>query len=565
MMRTLLIVLSICLLNVIDAHSQENNITAENATKSNSLATDTLTLASSQLADSTIIAFLDAYKCGYYYTETNYIPTIVDLESLDIETMHKCIDCYINTKQYNEALELCSIFDRKLQVSGYEGEFDGQAGECCYYLSDYSNAIAYFDKYFSQYLPDNYYRALYADALYEEGFIERAEQYSKQFLDNIALEEGLAWDKLYESKNKKIIGSLLHQYAYIQMYKGDEAKGNEYLHLAEKCGNQEAWEDLNRLEANLTFNCDIKLKPKYIRQFDEYIRKYDIKTEVNSTDKIINDEYWNVLERESPSLRLLSTALARHKIPKTLARAINEISLGEKDMNNTLSLCAPQQKGKFEESLVGDLFGDDNSLTDFRIYNASEPNAFATPYGQIYLTSGIVRRFHADHNLLLGVCAHEATHFICQHSLISKWQEYEKVRRNNIWAGIAAGLYAASMVATSVYGAVNGARYDYNHYDNIARTTLDIVDAFRLDAYYFQFKYSREQEIESDIVAYRFCESMGVGGYAYIMALQMLGDNDLYMKADRTADHPTLTYRILLLKHLHDIDTGKCMLRTYPY
>ena len=57
-----------------------------------------------------------------------------------------------------------------------------------------------------------------------------------------------------------------------------------------------------------------------------------------------------------------------------------------------------------------------------------------------------------------------------------------------------------------------------------------------------------------DGAAYRFCEAVGIGGYAYIMALQLLGDNDLYMKAGRTDDHPATAYRIGLLKYLYSIE-----------
>lgn len=557
--------MTVCLLIGFASQARETVISTDGTARTDTLDLVSPAYSNSQPADSSVLLFLESYDCGYYYRASRYIPQISILDELDVDTMHKCIQCLIITKDYDDALDLCRAFDERMMSQGKGNLFDGDMGECLYYLADYGNAKICLDRYFSEYIPDNHYYALYADVLYAEGYLDKAEQFTKRYLDNIAVDEGLTWDELPKSKQWKTVGSMLHQYAYLQMYKGDEVNGSKFLNQAAKCGNHYAWEDIRHLEENMTFNRDIKVKSRYVRQFDEYIRKYDIKSGVENVDSLTNDRYWDVLEKDSPSLKFLNNALDRHKMPRTLSQAVYEIASGENDMRNTLNLCAPQKRGKFEESLVGDLFGDDNTLTDFRIYHASEPNAFATPYGQIYLTDGIVERFHYDNNLLLGVCAHEATHFICQHSLISRWQEYAKERRNKIWAGVAAGLYAASMVATSVYGAVNGARYDHNHYDNIARTTLDIVDAFRLDAYYFQFKYSREQEIESDIVAYRFCEAMGIGGYAYIMALQMLGDNDLYMKADRTANHPTLAYRILLLKHLHDIDTGRCVLRTYNF
>lgn len=55
-------------------------------------------------------------------------------------------------------------------------------------------------------------------------------------------------------------------------------------------------------------------------------------------------------------------------------------------------------------------------------------------------------------------------------------------------------------------------------------------------------------------MAYRFCESIGLGGYAYIIALELLGNRQGYLKPDKTSDHPTNTYRIGLLKHLYSLE-----------
>lgn len=45
-----------------------------------------------------------------------------------------------------------------------------------------------------------------------------------------------------------------------------------------------------------------------------------------------------------------------------------------------------------------------------------------TPYGDIYLTSSLVERCLGSTRLLIGICAHEMTHYICKHSLIELWQ-----------------------------------------------------------------------------------------------------------------------------------------------
>ena len=103
----------------------------------------------------------------------------------------------------------------------------------------------------------------------------------------------------------------------------------------------------------------------------------------------------------------------------------------------------------------------------------------------------------------------------------------------------------------AMYAASNGVGFDQSYYDDIAVTTTNLYTAIDGESFYYQFKYSRWQEIEADLMAYRFCEAIGLGGYSYIMALQLLNETDLYMKADRTDDHPTMAYRIAFLKWIY--------------
>lgn len=201
------------------------------------------------------------------------------------------------------------------------------------------------------------------------------------------------------------------------------------------------------------------------------------------------------------------------------------------------------------------MFGNRTLIKDFRTYPGVQVNAFATPFGQIYLTDALVQRYHNNISLLIGVSAHEATHFICEHSVIEMWQDAEKERKNAILGGIATGLYMGSMAASGAITASGGGYVSQSYWENLSNNMIKgglmIDESFRRDAFYFKYKYSRSQEIESDIVAYRFCESFGISGYSYIMALQLLQENAIYLRAGDTADHPTPQYRVLLLKYLY--------------
>lgn len=95
-------------------------------------------------------------------------------------------------------------------------------------------------------------------------------------------------------------------------------------------------------------------------------------------------------------------------------------------MKQRLEDCNPYMRGELEDSLSTFLYNSTNLIRDLRIYPSSYANAFATPYGDIYLTSSLVDRCLGSTQLLIGICAHEMTHYICKHSLIELWQTYKK-------------------------------------------------------------------------------------------------------------------------------------------
>lgn len=228
-------------------------------------------------------------------------------------------------------------------------------------------------------------------------------------------------------------------------------------------------------------------------------------------------------------------------------------------MKQRLEDCNPYMRGELEDSLSTFLYNSTNLIRDLRIYPSSYANAFATPYGDIYLTSSLVERSLGSTQLLIGICAHEMTHYICKHSLIELWQTYKKEKSNRIWGGIVAGLYMTGMAAVNIANTCNGySSYNQsNHYD-YGKTGNQLFTLIAGASPYYQFKYSRSQEIEADLAAYRFCEAIGIGGYSYIMALHLINTNTTEkMKAAKNSTHPSMSYRIALLRHLYNIEHPK--------
>lgn len=390
--------------------------------------------------------------------------------------------------------------------------------------------------------------------LYKSNDYQEAERIYEVFFRNALSEENLQISEVYLSENKDYFAEKLYEYAYNSFFMGNEKKGMDLLHLSSQCGYLWAQQDYDHLSQCATMMMDMKLKRKYINQFKEYVELYDFKYQPSGADVNVAEDFWNCLLKENAAYLELQAEMSKDRKRKMLQKALDEVASGQSDMQNYLQKkCDPFQVNDIEINLLEQLTGENNEvISDFRIYQAGDPNAFATPYGQIYLTSALVKKYHYNDNLLLGVCAHEMTHSICQHSLVNLWKQYEKERKNAIIGGVAAGLYAAAMTAGTIYNASNGVSIDPFFYDDIAYTTTNLYTAISDASFYFQFKYSRAQEIESDLIAYRFCEAIGAGGYAYIMALQLLGENDLYMKADKTDDHPTLSHRVAFLKWLYN-------------
>ena len=61
--------------------------------------------------------------------------------------------------------------------------------------------------------------------------------------------------------------------------------------------------------------------------------------------------------------------------------------------------------------------------------------------------------------------------------------------------------------------------------------------------------YGKKQEIEADIIAYRYLEWIGIGGDAYIQMLKLI-DSDLEIFQNSGESHPLTSERIALLQYM---------------
>lgn len=504
-------------------------------------------------------SFLMAMNNREYERAYSFVYELEMRDTLSSTILYYCADCMIYLDKYQECLDFCDKWEHKYPDNGYDSLFSPLRGECHYYMKDYERA-GYYLSYYNDLLKNSnermsvYYCGIYATVLHNLYKYDEANIVYDAYFSDLLEEEGLHISNSYLSKHKDNIGSKLYDYAFNNFFLGDEKKGMELLYIASKCGDEWAQGDYAHLSKCKTVMMDLDLKNKILNEFAKYLEKYDFKyVRDSSSDINVAEDFWEkVVDSNAPVVEL-QTEMNRPKKNKILQRAITELSNERPNIMSYLSdNCTPFSPEGLEYDLSKRLSGNDAMVVnDFRIYPAEEKNAFATPYGQIYLTSSLVMHYHFNKNLLLGVCAHEMTHSKCFHSLTCLWKQYEKERKNKIIAGVVSGVTAAAMTGAAMYAAGNGVSYDQSYYDDIAVTTTDLYNAIEGSSFYFQFKYSRWQEIEADLIAYRFCEAIGLGGYSYIMALQLLNDTDFYVKADKTDNHPTISYRIAFLKWIY--------------
>lgn len=280
------------------------------------------------------------------------------------------------------------------------------------------------------------------------------------------------------------------------------------------------------------------------KKFDKLINEFDVIEYVESLEKNRPDLFWDAVWRNNENLNKLYDAITKKKSTALDAQKdLYEAALFSADYYNNLQL-----DSEFQD-IADTLFyviGIRDVFPDAKIYVIYDDqlNAFACPDGRLYLNSGLIMCKGIPVEGLFGICAHEAAHFLLQHSLVEAYAFRKKEKKNKIIAGVVSAVDAAANAYAQANGAVGNESWD-NVNERIESNIIWASD----NALKYRYKYSREQEIEADIIAYRFLEYMGLGGEHYINALKTIGyENDAYY--DDTSDHPTTEFRVGLLEYL---------------
>jgi len=282
------------------------------------------------------------------------------------------------------------------------------------------------------------------------------------------------------------------------------------------------------------------------KKYDKLLDKYDVLPYLNNIQEKSTSNFWYAVWSNNPELKKMMEASEKKK--DTFLKAKEDMyhaNLGAELYRQILTYITNVPALDTLAMNLLDELGVMSQRSDFNIkyvYNP-EVNASADPNANILIYIGLL---DADMNfmMLLGVMAHEVTHTLLMHTMQNMYETQVKYKKNQIAGAITAGANALA----AGYAQANGVQVGW---DDVNKTTYDLANAAYDDAFnHFHYKYSREEELEADIVAFRFPDWIGLGGEFYLNALEVLKDNDVVSNKDKDGDHPTVAYRIELLKYM---------------
>ena len=287
------------------------------------------------------------------------------------------------------------------------------------------------------------------------------------------------------------------------------------------------------------------------KKFDKLISEFDVIEHVESLEENRPDLFWDAVWRNNENLNKLYDAITKKKgTAQDAQKDLYEAALFSAAYYDNLQLDSEFQN--IADTILY-VVGIKDVFPDAKVHVIYDDrlNACSCPDGRVYLNSGLIMCKEISNEGLLGICAHEAAHFLLQHSLAEAYAVRKKEKKNKIIAGVVSAVDAAA----NAYAQANG-EVGNESWDNVnERIESNIIWAGN-NALKYRYRYSRELEIEADIIAYRFLEYMGWGGEHYINALKAIGyENDAYY--DDTSDHPTTEFRVKLLEYMASLRCDK--------
>jgi Zn-dependent protease with chaperone function len=180
-------------------------------------------------------------------------------------------------------------------------------------------------------------------------------------------------------------------------------------------------------------------------------------------------------------------------------------------------------------------------ILNVKIMIDNAPNAFIFPNGSMIISTGLLSTINSEEELI-GVMAHEISHFVLDHSTINLNKAIQRQKNAEFWAAFATVVAAAG----EVYVASNN-----NYYYPGALTYSTAILSSAIAASFTErlgLKYTKEQEFAADKCATELMKFLKIDPTALSSALSKIKDyctiTGNYYAISGEGTHPNLIDRI---------------------
>lgn len=229
-------------------------------------------------------------------------------------------------------------------------------------------------------------------------------------------------------------------------------------------------------------------------------------------------------------------------IQKFLSSSFSERLFSVRNDSVADSICSNIEKDLHIDDLRS--FLPDN--IEFKIAKKEGLNAATFPDGYIMIYKGVLEKLQYEE--LLAVCAHELAHYMFKHSLANEYAYIKKQKSNRLWAEIGGGILIGAAAFADGYSAgITGQRLNNTGY--YASLYQGIIDDADQSSEMFRFRYSRKEELQADIIGFRYLQFLGYNPRAFLTMLEKIGtENDKYY--NKKSSHPRTQLRIDVINSL---------------
>lgn len=284
------------------------------------------------------------------------------------------------------------------------------------------------------------------------------------------------------------------------------------------------------------------------KEYIKLIEEHDIPSLARnlSKDKYTND-FWDAVLEDNPIILKLYKDISKGKgAEKEALQSIGRMKM----VDPSLLVDVLDEFRGYCDTLALDM-GIPTSICEINVIYDNSVNAFAAltkdGFG-IYLNTGLLEALDYDYYRIMGVATHEFAHGAFMHHLRTEYEVAKKRRRDNVAVGVAAGLSAVAAAADAYTSAVFGQEANLDSYIEDLERFKSKIEA---SSFKFRYKYNRFEEIEADLIAFRFLEWLDLEN-KYLEALQILNNDESYFWYDEESDHPSTAYRIEFLEFVRD-------------